>query len=271
LTGEWKLGTGASYAALTGFTWPANTGAATYERLVTKLKMVRPIPYTDNPLIIDQGTQSIQVNVEGVFWSETDIKGLAAQAAKTKVGTDGKAQNLMQRLYVSATEYILVRNGIYRENRFATNPLGYPYILTFDAADPFVYTEGLTTYSSASGASPRTATGIANSGTAYCFPIFSIVNGTGTAITTLTITYGSVSLTWTGTLASGATLDIYQDVLESNGLYGLHAYVGTTETGICGGNRIILAESVTGASMSCTFTGGSGGATFSVKVPNRRW
>lgn len=266
---QWKIGTGSSYAGITGFTWPASTNPNMLDRQVNKQKYMKGIPYTDNPIMIDQGTGSIPISIQGILWAQSDFDGLAAQAAKTVVDTSGRALNFMQRLYISDTDYMLVRNGSCKLNRFATNPLGYPYTLNFDGADPFIYTDSPSSFNSPLGGSPRSVSSIANAGNAYCFPQFRVVSS-GATITSITITYGGITLTWTGSLPSGSTLDIYQDVLETNGIYGLHAYIGTTETGTMGGDRIILAGNATGATMTCTFNGG-GNATFYCIVPNRKW
>ena len=269
---QWKLGTGSSYAGISGFTWPANANPNMYDPVITKLQVQNPIPYTDYPLIIDQGTQAISRSVEGVLWSTSDIQGLAKQACMSNVDTQGRAQNFVQRLYINGTDYVLVRNGSLKDDLISTNPLGYPYIINFLGCDPFVYTDSPTTYSSANGGSPRSVASIANAGTAYCFPQFTILNAAGGSnITAISIAYGSLTLAWTGNLTAGSTLTIYQDYLESGGTYGLHAFVGTTETGTLSGNRFIIAGSASSQTIAFTFTGGSNGAICSVIVPNRRW
>jgi hypothetical protein len=265
---QWKLGTGSSYAGLTGFTWPALYGPETYEVLITKLQYVKPIPATDLPFMQDQGTQSVSINVQGTLWSSSDISSLSQFASATRVDASGNSLNLYQRLYVSGTEYLVVRNGSVRSNLFATNPLGYPYIATFSGVDPFVYTDSPVVFSSASSSTPSVS-GIANIGSAYCFPSFTVQNNGTNPITAITITYGSVTLSWSGSLVAGATLTISQDYTETNNDYGPVAYVGSTLSGSVGGVRIALAANVSSQSMSGVITGSV--ATLNVIVPNRRW
>ena len=114
---NWKLGTGVSYAALVGFTWPTNFNPAVEDRQIQKLIMMRQMPYSDYPLLIDQGTQAIPTAITGVIYTQAHFDNLIAQAAKSSVGADGRVTNLMQRLYFSATEYYLVRNGSVKKNR----------------------------------------------------------------------------------------------------------------------------------------------------------
>jgi len=265
---QWKLGTGISYAALSGFTWPVNYNPDTFEILVTKLQYSKPIPNTDLPFMQDQGTQSIAVNVQGTLWSLSDISSLNQFASATNVDATGASLNLYQRLYINGTDYIVVRNGTARNDQFATNPLGYPYIATFGGVDPFVYTDSPATFASSSSSTPSVS-GIANIGTAYCFPAFTIQNTGATPITAISIVYGGVTLTWSGSLASGATLTINQDYSELNNAYGPVSYVGSTANGNVGGNRMVIQAGALSQSMSATLTGSTGILT--VIVPNRRW
>jgi hypothetical protein len=99
-----------------------------------------------------------------------------------------------------------------------------------------------------------TITGINNTGpqgaTAHAYPEFEIYNTGSSSITKVTITYGSNSLIWEGTLTVSSTLVIKQ-------LPMLRPTVSDIESGYLYGDKIVLASNVTGQSISFTKVGGS--------------
>ena len=280
----WKLGTGVTYTALSGFTWPvdgageAQSNPAVFDRPIQKLNKNQPLPTRDTPQIIAQGTGAIPTALSGIFYSKSNFDSFIKRAGRSEVDDDGDVIDMVQRLYfekevgAALTEYVYVKNGSAKLNRNAVNPLGYAYTANFQGVDPFVYSDSPTEYASGVGASTRTASGVANLGDSYVFPSFEIENqSAGSSITSLDIDYAGLTMTWSGTLPTGSTLRIVQEFDETTGVYGFYSYIGSTYAGAIGGDRMVLQESAAAKSFVLTFVGGTSGADFTVIVQKRRW
>ena len=277
---SWKLkldSDAVTYADGSGFTFPLNPLACSVptDKLVTQ----NQIPFSDRWVMIYQGTSPSPMSVQGIFYTESDYNTLAQYAASSQMDPQYRnVVNSILRLYISDTRFYLVGNSNLQRNVVATNPLGYPYIGNFNRIDPFLYseTESSSTKSGTGVTFDKTADIGTNNGTAYLLPRFEVTNNSGGNIDTITITDTVNTMTWTGTLADGATVKIYQAYMKDNfGPEPAATISGTLSGTISGNSQYIVVPNGTTPLGNITVTGKLSGTpkSTSVKVAwrERNW
>jgi hypothetical protein len=269
-----KIGTGANYAALVGFSFPSGYAPTQFRIKTTKLKIQKPVPKSDVQFVLDAGTSSIDVQIAGKFYSLSDYNSLAQQVSVSAVDSSGSAIDYMQRFYINGTDYIYIYTGSISQDQLATDPLAYSYNGSFMGVTPFIYTDdpgGATTQIyTGTGASASWNT-VKNAGTAYAFPILQVTAATN-PITVITLTYGSLVMTWTGSCAAGKTVKLVCDFSEdaqSTWCGGGGAFIDAINVGGLSG-IFVLAAGVSGKTLSVAVTGGADGNAITLTIPWRR-
>ena len=280
-----KLGTGANYAGLTGFTWPANHNPRTFNVPMAKRHKIYDMDYNDINMIQDSGSPVATIALTGELFTAAEFNNLRKQINYTSLTSVGEIQNYNQKLYLnSSTKFYWVRGGQFLDTQTADLPTSFPYNCTLLKAHPWLYHDALAGTSGTTTGTTKTISGagLNNDGTAYVVPWFEITNNTGSNITLITVTDGTNTLTWDGTLESGKSLRLIQ---EDNAEYGLTAgtaykynttdFTGTptSESGFSGdksGNLLIFfLENSDSHSIDFGLTGNDDTATVAVRFRER--
>lgn len=269
-----KIGTGANYTALTGFSFPSGYAPVQFRIKTTKLKIQKPVPKSDVQFVLDAGTSSIDIQITGKFYLLSDYNSLAQQVSVSAVDSTGSAIDYMQRFYINTTDYVYIYTGSIGLDQLATDPLAYSYSGTFMGVTPFIYTDdpggGTTQIYTGTGAS-ASWNNVKNAGTAYAFPILEVTAATN-AVTAITLTYGSLTMTWAGSCAAGKTVKLVCDFSEdaqSTWAGGGGAFIDGLNVGGLSG-IFILAAGVSGKTLSVAVTGGAAGNAIKLTIPWRR-
>ncbi|MFH7835162.1 MAG: hypothetical protein QXL51_01025 [Candidatus Aenigmatarchaeota archaeon] len=245
--GNWKIKPhtkDTTYSDTTGYTFTIDprTISISTQKSITSTK----VPFQDKWIVMNQGTNVSDLNVEGIMYSNEDITNLFRYVASSTLDSNlRQTKNNVYRLYISSSEFYLVMPISAELNRTAINPLGYSYVLSFLRIDPFKYSETENS-SYKSGSSTLTFnkdTDIGtNNGTAYTLPRFEITNTSGSSITSISITDGTNTLSWSGTLSSGSTLYIFQDYVSDTFGPEPVGLINNVVSGSISGNLIIFPE-----------------------------
>jgi hypothetical protein len=275
-----KLGTGTNYSGLSGFSWPTNLNPRTFNIPSTKKHKMIDIDFSDINIIMDSGSSTGSIGLSGELFTVSDFNNLRKQINFTSLTSVGDVQDYNQKLYLdSSTQFYWVRGGSFIDSRSADLPTSYPYTCTLIKVHPFFY------YDSIAGTSNTTTnttcvvsgTDLNNDGSAYAFPYFEITNNTGSSITGITVTDGTNTITWNGTLASGKSLRIIQEHLPDYNLDGWTAYLyddttftltPTSQSGLSG-DKIYFLGSTGSHSITFTLTGNDNTATCAVRFRER--
>jgi len=275
-----KLGTGTNYAGLSGFTWPSGQNPQLFNVIDTKKHEHYKLPFSDYNIIQDSGSENSQIGLTGELFTEANFNSLRAQIKKTSLDSDGEIQDYNQKLYLNSnSKFRWVRGLSFTDKRAGDRPVSYPYTCTLISVFPFIYHDAL-----AGGSNTTTNTtvtvsgsGLDNDGTAYVFPWFEITNNDGASITAISITDGTNTMTWSGTLEVNKSIRIVQ---EYNAEYGLDAwtvykydnenFTGTPSvvSGLSGDKIYFDADSESN-SIDMTLTGNNDTATAAVRFRER--
>lgn len=267
---QYKLGTGDSYAALNGFTWPLGENPKVGTLTFANEQESHQLKTQDYLLLYDRGTQRMEVVLEGELTQKNDFRDLRKQANKSGYNIEEEAidEFFEQKLYRETDRFVYVKRGQFQEMRTGIRPGVYGYRVYVVRADPFEYLDSESEYpvggQSASDGVPSNISNIANTGNAYNFPSFRIVRTSGT-ITQVQVSYGSKTVIWIGSLdAANNTLIINQRTGHAE------RYSGSTLKDYLDYSGVIALDAgASGQSMSITVNGGN--ATVSVLLRTRFW
>ena len=275
---SFKIGTGTNYASITGFTWPTGLNPEVESIPLQKKIESRDMDRDTININMSWGNQDTVIGLTGNLFTESDKNNLRKQANLNKRDSTGTLIDSYQKLYLDGSTFFWVMPLNFTTTRNANLQGAYPYNLTLKMIHPYEYYDSITSYTVTTANTTATITGIDNDGTAEVFPVFEIINTTGSSITGVSIAYGSSTLTWTGTLEAAKSLLIIQ---EHNPDYELEttwrAYkydsldLSGTPTNILGlkGDRIILPAGTEDATITATLTGNDASATFNAKFRER--
>jgi len=266
-----KLGTGANYAGITGFTWPANTNPSLFNIRDTKRHDRFSYPYSDINVIMDSGSEDTIIGLTGELFTEANLNSLRKQIKKTSLDAAGEIQDFNQKLYLNSnSKFRWVRGQQFVDARTASKPTSYPYVCTLIAVHPFIYHDTVASKSDTTTNTTLTLSGadLDNDGTAYVFPFFEITNNAGSDITKIEITDGTNTITWNGTLEAGKSVRIFQ---ESNPDYGLDGWICYLYTTTDFSDTPTAKSGLTGNKIyfDFTLTGNDNTATCAVKFRER--
>jgi len=286
-----KLGTGTNYAGLSGFTWPsALQGPQQFSLSNQKKHYTEDIPKSDVNLIIDFGSASGIIGLNGEFSDEDDLDSLAKQISYTNLNDDGEIINFNQKLYLnSSTKFMWVRGQGKNEVQSWQVYGAFQYTVTLTQVLPWKFYDSLGGASDTTTGTSKTLSGddLDNEGNAYVWPWFEITNNTGNDITAIEISDGTNKIVIDTTLAAGESLRVIQEYNPDYDLNGFSVYhysttdFSDTPTAIAGMKAVRVSDGTTPVegiflggdsssnSITFTLTGNSNTATVAVRFRER--
>lgn len=263
---QWKLGTGETYATLTGFTFPTDEHPGNFSIDKIKAQESTPNYLRESVIVLDKGLKEVRLTLDGKFFSDSNIRALQKQLDNSQIyftdsGWEEKDMYFEQKLYISETRFYYIKTGEVQELKGGKRPGERPYKATFLLTDGFLYddTPDEDTVSGSSG----TTSSLDCGGDYFILPEFEFEVSSGT-LTKIEITCNKSdgTLVIPCNVASGEKLVISQkkgvaQEYDSSGLLNGPA------KGISG--RISLRETETGVTFTFTATGGSGDFTAKIR------
>jgi hypothetical protein len=263
---DWKLGTGETYATITGFTFPSDEHPDNFSVEKTKAQEGTPHYLRESIILLDKGLKEARLVLDGKFFSDTNMRNFQKQVDNTQIyfvssGWEEKDMYFEQKLYSSDTRFYYVKAGDVQELREGRRPGSRPYKATFLMVDPFQYDDSPET-DTVTGSSGTTSSMDAD-GDFYILPEFEFEVSSGT-LTKLVIdcNKSSGTITIPCSIASGGVLKINQRTGVAQA-YDSSGNLTGPAIGISG--RIALRETETGITFTFTATGGSGDFTATVR------
>jgi hypothetical protein len=273
----YKLGIGAAYASLTGFTWPDGENPSVHNIPIQKRIMSFDKEFCTINVNLSAGNQDSNIGLTGQLFTEANFELLRFQVCQNKLDADGVLINKYQKFYTKSDAFYWVMGSNFTDTANANMQGSWPYNILLRKVHPYEYADAIITETVNTSNTTATITGIDNDGNAEVFPYFEIINTAGATITEVSITDGTRTIDWVGTIAAGSSIRIVQENnpdLEQNE-WAVYKYATTNFTGAVTnpsglkGKPIFLLGATTGGSITATLTGNNDAATFNIKYRER--